>query len=64
MVPLKRELKPAGVPSGLYSVVMEWKATITGDSVGYFKIFLRGEKFWRKKFGEPSSVWRKQKLCS
>jgi hypothetical protein len=51
MVPLKRELKPAGVPSGLYLVVMEWMATITGDCVGYIGIFLRGEKFWRK-------IWR------
>jgi len=35
---LKRE-QPAGVPSGLYLVVMEWMATITGDRVGYFGIF-------------------------
>jgi hypothetical protein len=27
--------QPAGVPSGLCSVVMEWIATITGDHVGY-----------------------------
>jgi hypothetical protein len=27
--------QPAGVPSGLYLVVMEWMATITGDCVGY-----------------------------
>ncbi len=26
--------QPAGVPSGLYSVVIEWMATITGDRVG------------------------------
>ncbi len=50
MVQLKRELKPAGVPSGLYLVVMEWMAAITGDHVGYFGIFLRGEKFWRTVF--------------
>jgi len=31
--------QPAGVPSGLYLVVMEWMATITGDRVGYFGIF-------------------------
>jgi hypothetical protein len=35
---LKRE-QPAGVPSGLYLVVMEWMAAITGDRVGYFRIF-------------------------
>ncbi len=35
---LKRE-QPAGVPSGLYLVVTEWMATITGDRVGYFGIF-------------------------
>jgi hypothetical protein len=29
--------KPAGVPSVLYLVVMEWMATITGDCVGYFE---------------------------
>ncbi len=34
VVPLKRELKPAEVPSGLYSVGMEWMAAITGDRVG------------------------------
>jgi hypothetical protein len=27
--------QPAGVPSGLYLVLMEWMATITGDRVGY-----------------------------
>jgi hypothetical protein len=27
--------QPAGVPSGLYLVVMEWMAAITGDHVGY-----------------------------
>ncbi len=27
--------QPAGVPSGLYLVAMEWMVTITGDSVGY-----------------------------
>ncbi len=47
----------AGVPSGLYLVVMEWMAAITGDRVGYFGIFLRGENF-----GELSSVWQKRKL--
>jgi hypothetical protein len=26
---------PAGVPSSLYLVVMEWMAAITGDRVGY-----------------------------
>ena len=31
--------QPAGVPSGLYLVVMEWMAAITGDRVGYFRIF-------------------------
>jgi hypothetical protein len=46
---LKRE-QPAGVPSGLYLVVMEWMAAITGDRVAYFWIFLRGEKFWRTVF--------------
>jgi hypothetical protein len=49
---LKREQR-AGVPSGLYLVVMEWIAAITGDQVGYFGIFgifLQGEKFWRTVF--------------
>ncbi len=49
---LKRE-QPARVPSGLYLVVMEWMAAITGDHVGYFGIFgiiLLGEKFWRTVF--------------
>jgi hypothetical protein len=32
--------QPAGVPSGLYLVVMEWTAAITGDLMGYFGIFL------------------------
>jgi hypothetical protein len=27
--------QPARVPSGLYLVVMEWMAAITGDHVGY-----------------------------
>jgi hypothetical protein len=36
---LKRE-QPAGVPSGLYLVVMKWMAAITGDRVAYFWIFL------------------------
>jgi hypothetical protein len=31
--------KPAGVLSGLYLVVIEWMAAITGDRVGYFGIF-------------------------
>ncbi len=46
---LKRE-QPAGVPSGLYLVVMEWVATLTCDYVGYFGIFLQGENFWRTVF--------------
>jgi hypothetical protein len=49
---VKRE-QPARVPSGLYLVVMEWMAAITGDHVGYFGIFgiiLLGEKFWRTVF--------------
>ncbi len=40
----------SGVPSGLYLVVMEWMATITSERVGYFEIFLGGEKFWRTVF--------------
>jgi hypothetical protein len=51
---------PAGVPSGLYLVVMEWMATIIGDHVGY----PRFSGFWgffseEENFGEPSSAWRK-----
>jgi hypothetical protein len=46
--------EPAGVPSGLYLVVMEWMATITCDCLGYFG-------FWgffseEKNFGEPFSA--------
>jgi hypothetical protein len=45
--------QPARVPSGLYLVVVEWMAAITGDSVGYFGIFgifLCREKFWTTVF--------------
>jgi hypothetical protein len=44
--------QPARVPSGLYLLVMEWMATITGDRVGYPKFlgFWGGEKFWRTVF--------------
>jgi hypothetical protein len=37
--------QPAEVPSGLYLLVMEWMAAITGDCVGYFRILFRREKF-------------------
>jgi hypothetical protein len=53
--------QPAGVPSGLHLVVMEWMVTITGDHVGYpgfsgFGAFFSEEKsFWRKILGEPFS---------
>jgi hypothetical protein len=54
--------QPAKVPSGLYLVVMEWMATITGDRVGYpefsgFGVFFSEDK----NFGEPSSAWWKWK---
>ncbi len=46
--------------SGLYLVVMEWTATISGDRVGYLRFwgFFSGEK----NFGELFSAWRKWKL--
>ncbi len=55
--------QPAGVPSGLYLVVMEWMVTITGDRVGY-PGFLGFREFFseEKNLGGPSSAWRKQKL--
>jgi hypothetical protein len=46
VLPLREFKQPAGVPSGLYLEVMKWTAAITGDRVGYFGIFLRGEIFW------------------
>jgi hypothetical protein len=40
--------QPAGVPSGLYLVMMEWMAAITGDCVGYpgFSGFFSEEKIF------------------
>jgi len=49
--------QPARLPTGLYLVLMEWMATITGDHrVGCpgFLGFFSGEK----NFGELSSTWR------
>jgi hypothetical protein len=55
--------QPAGVPSGLYLVVMERMATITGDRVGYPRFSGFGGFFSEEKnFGELFSAWRKWKL--
>ncbi len=57
--------QPAREPSGFYLVVMEWMATITGDHVCYPGFWGFGGFFSEeKKFGEPSSPWRKRKLSS
>jgi hypothetical protein len=54
--------QPARVSSGLYLVVMEWMATITGDRGGYPGFSGFGGFFSEEKnFGEPSSAWRKWK---
>jgi hypothetical protein len=55
---LKRE-QPARVPSGVYLVVMEWMATITGEHVGFLGI--SGFFSKEKNFGELSSACRKWK---